>query len=1037
MVKLNVDPFPTSLITDILPSSISTNAFFKQNAIFADKVLIVQYMKKLRFTLLFLSLCSFFLFSAQGREKYNFNPDWKLFIGDDSNAVKTDFDDKYWKNVNLPYAFNEEEAFLKPIDQHTGRIVWYRKTFRLPKEHKDQKVFIEFEGARQAAEVWVNGKWVGLHEDGVMAFGYDLTPFVNFGGKPNIIAVKIDNSWTYKERATQTTFQWNNNNFNANYGGLTKNVFLHITDKLYQTLPLYNNLKTTGIYIYPKLIDIASKSAVICIKTEVKNEYDKPKTAKLNVVIRNADKLMVREFSSEEIVINPGETTNIETSATLKNVEFWSWGYGYLYEVTTTLSVGKKTIDVVKTRTGFRKTEYSNGMFKLNDRVLQLKGYAQRTSNEWPGVGMSVPAWLSDFSNGLMVSSNANLVRWMHVTPWKQDVESCDRVGLLQAMPAGDAEKDITGRQWEQRVELMRDAIIYNRNNPSIIFYECGNENISEEHMSQMRELRNKYDPYGGRAIGSREMLDSKIAEYGGEMLYINKSAGKPVWAMEYCRDEALRLYWDDKSYPFHKHGDGPLYRNADASAYNQNQDMFAMEAVVRWYDYWRERPGTGKRVSSGGVSIIFSDSNTHYRGAENYRRSGKVDAMRIPKDAFFAHQVMWDGWVDVENYRTHIVGHWNYDQGTIKNVYVVSSGEKVELLLNNKSLGFGEQSSRFWFTFKNVAFKPGNLVAVSYDSNNNVISQDALLTTGDAKSIKLNLYAHPGTGLIADGADMVMAEVEVQDANGITCPLANDLITFDIQGPVEFIGGLAKGKDNYLRSKTIPVECGINRVLLRSTRQPGKIKLIAKSGSLKPDTIEFESSVFDAVDGLSKIIRGNDLYCRLNRGATPSNPSYKVSRIPVSVIEIKAGANQETAMNVIDDNEMTEWRNSGTRSTGWLDFTLSRPANLSEICLKLTGWRNRSYKLRVLSDNGTHLWEGETAKSLGYITLPMSQVVSTRNVRVELSGAGSQKEGFSAITELEKGKDLDLFDKNNPDSGDPKDELRIVEIEFYEKSNN
>ncbi len=292
--------------------------------------------------------------------------------------------------------------------------------------------------------------------------------------------------------------------------------------------------------------------------------------------------------------------------------------------------------------------------------------------------------------------------------------------------------------------------------------------------------------------------------------------------------------------------------------------------------------------------------------------------------------------------------------------------------------------------------FKPGNLVAVSYDSNNNVISQDALLTTGEAKSIKLNLYAHPGTGLIADGADMVMAEVEVQDANGITCPLANDLITFDIQGPVEFIGGLAKGKDNYVRSKTIPVECGINRVLLRSTRQPGKIKLIAKSGSLKPDTIEFESSAFDAVDGLSKIIRGNELYCRLSRGATPSNPSYKVSRIPVSAIESKAGANQETAMNVIDDNEMTEWRNSGTRSTGWLDFTLSRPANLSEICLKLTGWRNRSYKLRVLSDNGTLLWEGETARSLGYITLPMSQVVSTRNVRIELSGAGSQKEGFS-----------------------------------------
>ena len=67
---------------------------------------------------------------------------------------------------------------------------------------------------------------------------------------------------------------------------------------------------------------------------------------------------------------------------------------------------------------------------------------------------MSVPAWLSDYSNGLMVEDNANLVRWMHITPWKQDIESCDRVGLIQAMQAGDAEKDREGRQWEQRTEL-------------------------------------------------------------------------------------------------------------------------------------------------------------------------------------------------------------------------------------------------------------------------------------------------------------------------------------------------------------------------------------------------------------------------------------------------------------------------------------------------------------------------------------------------------------------------------------------------------
>ena len=103
----------------------------------------------------------------------------------------------------------------------------------------------------------------------------------------------------------------------------------------------------------------------------------------------------------------------------------------------------------------------------------------------------------------------------------------------------------------------MRDAIIYNRNNPSILFYECGNESISREHMIEMKAIRDKYDPHGGRAIGSREMLDIREAEYGGEMLYINKSKHHPMWAMEYCRDEGLRKYWDEYSYPYHKNGEG------------------------------------------------------------------------------------------------------------------------------------------------------------------------------------------------------------------------------------------------------------------------------------------------------------------------------------------------------------------------------------------------------------------------------------------------------------------------------------------------
>ena len=493
-----------------------------------------KYLDNMRLRFLWISLCLLMVISsihAAGREKYNFNSGWKLKVGDIAQAESVSYSDTGWKSVTLPHAFNEDEAFKLNIKDLTDTIVWYRKHFRLPADVKGRKVFIEFEGARQGIDLYVNGHLVGQHENGVMAFGFDLTAFVK-PGKENVIAARIDNNWDYAEKATDVKYQWSNRNFNANYGGLPKNVWLHVTDKLYQTLPLYSNLQTTGVYIYAEDIQVRARKARIHAESEVKNETKKSQTVGYLVELFDRDGKLVKAFCGEEKRINPGEKIVLSAESEVEGLHFWSWGYGYLYTVKTALCIEGKKTDEVITRTGFRKTRFADGKVWLNDRVIQLKGFAQRTSNEWPAVGMSVPAWLSDYSNGLMVKANANLVRWMHVTPWKQDVESCDRVGLIQAMPAGDAEKDCKGRQWEQRKLVMRDAIIYNRNNPSILFYECGNESISREHMLEMKKIRDEFDYHGGRAIGSREMLDIRDAEYGGEMLYINKSAHHPMWAV-------------------------------------------------------------------------------------------------------------------------------------------------------------------------------------------------------------------------------------------------------------------------------------------------------------------------------------------------------------------------------------------------------------------------------------------------------------------------------------------------------------------------
>lgn len=992
-------------------------------------------------------LISLFIFMALGhihaaeREKYNFNSDWKLKVGDIVQAEEMDYSDAEWKSVTLPHAFNEDEAFKLNIKDLTDTIVWYRKHFRLPADAKGRKVFIEFEGARQGIDLYVNGHLVGQHENGVMAFGFDLTAFVK-PGKENVIAARIDNNWDYAEKATGVKYQWSNRNFNANYGGLPKNVWLHVTDKLYQTLPLYSNLQTTGVYIYAEDIQVRARKARIHAESEVKNETKKSQTVGYLVELFDRDGKLVKSFRGEEKKINPGEKIVLSAESEVEGLHFWSWGYGYLYTVKTALCIEGKKTDEVITRTGFRKTRFADGKVWLNDRVIQLKGFAQRTSNEWPAVGMSVPAWLSDYSNGLMVKANANLVRWMHVTPWKQDVESCDRVGLIQAMPAGDAEKDCKGRQWEQRKLVMRDAIIYNRNNPSILFYECGNESISREHMLEMKKIRDEFDYHGGRAIGSREMLDIRDAEYGGEMLYINKSAHHPMWAMEYCRDEGLRKYWDNYSYPYHKDGEGnsayhsaatgKTKKQADASVYNRNQDSFTIENVIRWFDYWRERPGTGKRVSSGGAKIIFSDTNTHFRGVENYRRSGDTDPMRIPKDSYFAHQVMWDGWVDTENPRLHIVGHWNYEPGVVKPVYVVSNTDSVALFLNGKPMGQAQRDYHFLFTFDKIAFTPGVLEAVGYNDGKEAARMQ-LRTAGKPAKLKLAAIQHP-KGWKADGADLVLLQVEVVDAEGNRCPLANDLIHFTVEGPAEWRGGIAQGPDNYILSEKLPVECGVNRALLRSSITAGKVVVRAEAEGLASASLELVSSPVEVQNGLSTYIPGDDLEGSLDRGETPLSPSYVERAVDVAVLSAEAGINTEEACKSWDDNELSEWKNDGKASTAWIKYHLERIARVDEVCMKLTGWRMRSYPLEIYAGDEL-IWSGETEKSLGYVHLKVKPVPASE-ITIRLKGSSKEDDAFGQIVEVAApvANELDLFKAKDGDKTNH--ELRIVEVEFKESLN-
>jgi beta-galactosidase len=723
---------------------------------------------------------------------FNFNPDWKHYKPEtpqgpyitacsgvkqgDLNFWDAEYNDSAWVDVTLPHTINDVDAFHSRADPNGDLgtyvgVVFYRKHFRLPSAYEGKKVFIEFEGVRQAAYVYLNGEMVGFYQAGVSAFGFDLSAHnLNFGDDENVIAVGIDCSGTWGGSSanvplpanrpagawynlTETRpgsepgtndgqrYVWNYHNFNTMQGGINKNVYLHVKDKIFQTLPLYANLQTQGTYVYPTDIDVANRSATINVEAEVRNE-DAAKAVTMEVVLVDKKGDVVGSFESAPVnvplatdisqnktahytnvivpnaytvvsnvaplppIAQPGLTnpddwgwrsvTKITASGIVKNLNLWSLDDPYLYDVYTILkdSSGNR-LDVRKITTGFRKIVFKGntpgnmGGIEINDEFVWLTGYAQRSTCEWASLGIA-PDWLNDYDMGLVKESNANHVRWMHIAPPPSLVRASDKYGILVTVPCGDAEQDETGRSWVQRVELMRNVIIYFRNNPSVFTWEIGNNSVSNQHLTDMKITKDRLDPIakGNRAIGCRQISASAASSTGMEYAsYMEATASTtngrdispnmPFLEAEYMRDEAPRRVWDRYSPPDYdfKH----IYSGSEQSSSTSSNPMrdgwdhtsedLVVRGVSKYNIYWpnRVRGGSATPHFSGIAVLCWSDSDQHGRMPEsqNARMSGRVDAVRVKKPSFYGFQAM-----QATEPALYLVGHWTYPDATEPGAY-------------------------------------------------------------------------------------------------------------------------------------------------------------------------------------------------------------------------------------------------------------------------------------------------------------------------------------------------------------------------------
>jgi beta-galactosidase len=224
------------------------------------------------------------------------------------------------------------------------------------------------------------------------------------------------------------------------------------------------------------------------------------------------------------------------------------------------------------------------------------------------------------------------------------------------------------------------------------------------------------------------------------------------------------------------------------------------------------------------------------------------VDAVRLPKRIYFLHRVMQNEKPDI-----HIIGHWTYPAETKKNIYVAANHvDSVELMINGVSKGkSSEPTDGYIYTFKNIAFEPGTIKAVGF-KDGKAVCEHELTTSGEPKSIKLTVHAGP-KGFLADGSDVAFIDFEVVDAQGRRCPTDEGRVDFELSGPAIWRGGYNSGIPGSTNNKYLNTECGINRVLIRSTLTPGVITLRATRKGLEPAEVSIQSQPFKVTDGLSE----------------------------------------------------------------------------------------------------------------------------------------------------------------------------------------
>ena len=749
-------------------------------------------------------------FLADESKEYRRPEGWP---GRDFPFVQKEFDDKNWLDVELPHDWAIEGPFMTGANPIIGGgmgrlpvhgVAWYRKKIYLDENDKDLSIFLDIDGAMSYSMVWINGYLVGGWPYGYNSYRLDITDFVK-SGTWNQIAIRLDNP--------PKSARWYPG------AGLYRNVWLEKVNKLH--------VGHWGTYITSENVSVSS--AETNITTIVENDGIKSKQFVLTTTIFQLDEKgskvggEISSVSSAHSVASKS-SIKIKEKILIPNPKLWGpppHQKPHMYCAISTLVENGKVIDRYETNFGIRniRLDPDKGI-AVNGEYLKIFGVNQHHDLGALGAAFNVRA--AERQLEVLRELGCNSIRMAHNPPAPELLDLTDRYGFLVVNEIFDV--------WERRKtpydfhlifpdwfeQDVRSFVRRDKNHPSVILWSYGNEvgeQYTEESGAQLskklKEIIKDEDPSRLTTVSMNyskpEMPFTREAEvislnYQGEGIrnaqayrHLKGITTEPLYPAFKAKYPDRSILSSETASAFSTRGAYlfPVYEgNSAPIAEGKGGDSSTME--VSAYELYTANFGSSadkvfatqdQNPYVGGEWVwtgwdYLGEPTPYYDARSSY--CGIIDLAGFPKDRYFLYQSRWRPELKI----VHILPHWNWPErvGKITPVHIFTSGDEVELFLNQRSLGRKKKAPyEYRLRWDEVVYEPGELKAVVY-KNGKFWTEQVVKTTGSPAKIKLTADR---ANIQADGKDLSFITAEILDKDGNLVRNASNGLTFEVvSGP-------------------------------------------------------------------------------------------------------------------------------------------------------------------------------------------------------------------------------------------------------------